>query len=445
MLQPATPTGKPAARRRTSRLLGLALVLLTLALALPASASAFISSGGTGGWSAQSSGTTAGLNAVAFIDATHGWAVGGAGTILATTNGGGSSLTPTRTPTGDPVLMWEVGNVYKVYNGGTSPTVTQGSAYFVTSVRTYHWNNASGAPAGQITLKASDGTVYGPWQATGIPGQGGVPNASWEARPQQIIPAGTYTVIDSDPSTWSQNSATNGKGMCSAYGIPSSTPTPPPTPTPTPTGGSGAVALSLTAYPLTVPYKGTVTLEGALTDAVSGALLPNRDVVWAWSQNDNLPREWFAGDDPASSSSGEYSLPINNIMSRTYFVLQFAGDGQYSEGQSNFVKVMARAKLTPPAVASRVRAGVLITSWGTLKPPHELNIGSGTKVYWERYLGGRWRPIVSGFATSYRNTSSSTKYSVRMQYVAGKWRVRAVHQDNDHAKTTSSWRTFTAY
>ena len=139
--------------------------------------------------------------------------------------------TPTPTPTGDPVLMWEVGNVGAVSNGGTSPTVTQGAAYYVTAVRTYHWNNAKGAPAGQITLKASDGTVYGPWQATGTPGQGGVPNANWEARPQQVIPAGTYTVIDSDPSTWSQNSGTGGKGMCSAYGIPSSPPTPPPTPT----------------------------------------------------------------------------------------------------------------------------------------------------------------------------------------------------------------------
>lgn len=43
MLQSATRTDKPAARRRTSWLLGLALILLTLALALPAGASAFSS------------------------------------------------------------------------------------------------------------------------------------------------------------------------------------------------------------------------------------------------------------------------------------------------------------------------------------------------------------------------------------------------------------------
>jgi len=46
MPQPATPNDKPAARRRASKLLGLALVLLALALALPAAA-AFASPGAT--------------------------------------------------------------------------------------------------------------------------------------------------------------------------------------------------------------------------------------------------------------------------------------------------------------------------------------------------------------------------------------------------------------
>ena len=210
-------------------------------------------------------------------------------------------------------------------------------------------------------------------------------------------------------------------------------------------GGGGAVALSLSASPLTVPYNGSVTLEGALTDATSGALLPNRDVVWAWSQNDNLPREWFAGD-TASSSTGSYSILIDNIMSRTYFALLFAGDGQYLAGQSNFVKVMARARLTPPAVPSRIRAGALITSWGTLMPPHPQNIGSHTRVFIERFLGGKWRALYDTYASLFRSTSSETKYGVPLRFKqAGKYRIQAVHQDIDHAKTTSSWRTFSAY
>ena len=41
-----------------------------------------------GAWRAQSSGTTATLYAVAFPDAAHGWAVGYGGRIFATTSGG---------------------------------------------------------------------------------------------------------------------------------------------------------------------------------------------------------------------------------------------------------------------------------------------------------------------------------------------------------------------
>jgi choice-of-anchor C domain-containing protein len=40
-----------------------------------------------------------------------------------------------------------------------------------------------------------------------------VPNANWIATPNVVIPAGTYTVIDSDPSTWSQNSGSGGQGF----------------------------------------------------------------------------------------------------------------------------------------------------------------------------------------------------------------------------------------
>ena len=86
MSQSATTPGKPATRQRAYRLLGLALILLTLALALPAGAGADIPAGD--GWNAQSSGSSARLTGVAFPDATHGWAVGEGGAILATTDGG---------------------------------------------------------------------------------------------------------------------------------------------------------------------------------------------------------------------------------------------------------------------------------------------------------------------------------------------------------------------
>lgn len=122
---------------------------------------------------------------------------------------------PLDRPEGEPVLIWKAGNDGAIDGGGGKPpTVKQDGAYFVTEVCAYHWNNGKGAPAGEITLKAADGTAYGPWKTT-------LRNeVYWIAQPNQNLPAGTYTLIDSDPPTWAQNSASGGAGMGWAYGIP---------------------------------------------------------------------------------------------------------------------------------------------------------------------------------------------------------------------------------
>lgn len=75
--------------------------------------------------------------------------------------------------------------------------------YKITYFSTYHWNNGNGVPGGGIVgHRSSDGKTYGPWQVNTTPGQGGVPNANWIATGNVDLPAGTFTVIDSDPSTW---------------------------------------------------------------------------------------------------------------------------------------------------------------------------------------------------------------------------------------------------
>jgi len=118
-------------------------------------------------------------------------------------------------PEGEPVLMWKAGNDGAIDGGGGNPPkVKQDRTYFVTEICTYHWNDGKGSAAGEITLKAADGTVYGPWKTT-------LRNkVYWIAQPNQDIPAGTYTLIDSNPSTWAQNSGSGGNGMGWAYGIP---------------------------------------------------------------------------------------------------------------------------------------------------------------------------------------------------------------------------------
>lgn len=120
---------------------------------------------------------------------------------------------------GSESVLFDNQNILAVQNGGTFPTFEVASATTVTKIQTYHWNDASGnGSTGTISLKADDGTVYGPWKTVGAEGQGGVRNAYWAASPDVTIPAGRYTVIDSDPGTWSQNTDSGGEGFVIVHG-----------------------------------------------------------------------------------------------------------------------------------------------------------------------------------------------------------------------------------
>jgi hypothetical protein len=137
-----------------------------------------------------------------------------------------SVATPKSTATSTPDLsaveqFFKVWSLRGVENKPTVPTTfTTQAAWLVTEILTYHWNDAQGMLSpGTIGLRAADGTMYGPWQATGLDGQGGVPNVNWVVNPNIIIPPGDYTVIDSDPGTWSQNEETGGAGMSWGMGI----------------------------------------------------------------------------------------------------------------------------------------------------------------------------------------------------------------------------------
>jgi hypothetical protein len=110
-------------------------------------------------------------------------------------------------------VIFNNGNVGAVSNGPSAPTTfTIAAARHIVYINTYHYFNGGTLP-GLLSLRHGDGTVYGPWQTTGTPGQGGVSNAYWVGYPDVTIKAGTYTVVDSDPSTWSCNSGSGGAGF----------------------------------------------------------------------------------------------------------------------------------------------------------------------------------------------------------------------------------------
>ena len=115
-------------------------------------------------------------------------------------------------------------NVQAVSSNPTAATTfTISRSYTITRILTYHWNNGQGTPnPGTIALTSTGGTTYGPWQTTGSPGQGNVPNVNWTATPNEDVPAGTYTVVDSEPSTWSHNAESGNRGITHIEGIPAS-------------------------------------------------------------------------------------------------------------------------------------------------------------------------------------------------------------------------------
>ncbi|MEQ8174034.1 MAG: hypothetical protein ABRQ26_03110 [Syntrophomonadaceae bacterium] len=124
-----------------------------------------------------------------------------------------------KSPVGIEEVLYKNGNIYGVKNGPIVPTVfTLTQPCKITSITNYHYFNHGVLP-GTIALKDQDGTVYGPWSTEGLEGQGNVANASWIARPNVVVKAGTYTVIDSDPATWSQNDQSGGCGFTEIKGI----------------------------------------------------------------------------------------------------------------------------------------------------------------------------------------------------------------------------------
>lgn len=98
----------------------------------------------------------------------------------------------------------------------------------VERIATYHWNNGTGTAApGQIKLyeyELIDGAwkatrICGTWQAEGQSGGGNAKNAYWVVYPNITLePGHSYAVMDTDLTTWSQNEASGGFGMCEITG-----------------------------------------------------------------------------------------------------------------------------------------------------------------------------------------------------------------------------------
>jgi hypothetical protein len=122
-------------------------------------------------------------------------------------------------PASAPVKLLDVGNIYGVRGGGKAPSFTIDKAATIVDISDYHYVIGGGPTPGTIGLKSADGKTYGPWPCVGLDGQNNVKNATWQCKPNVEIPAGTYTIVDSGPSTWSTDDKAKGLGFSTVLGV----------------------------------------------------------------------------------------------------------------------------------------------------------------------------------------------------------------------------------
>lgn len=116
------------------------------------------------------------------------------------------------------VKLLEIGNTLGVTQGAKAPKFSLPKAATITEILDYHYVVGGGPTPGTIGLRSTLGKVYGPWKCVGVDGQGGVKNATWDAKMNEQVPAGTYTIVDSGPETWSTNAKAKGFGFVTVMG-----------------------------------------------------------------------------------------------------------------------------------------------------------------------------------------------------------------------------------
>jgi hypothetical protein len=132
--------------------------------------------------------------------------------VAATTSSEVSPPSSVAQSQGEKERIFECSSDAGGHPGAKIPEFTMDKPRVIVEIMTYHWDYNDHV-LGTIALTNVDtGVTYGPWETVGGTGQGGVENAYWLAHPNVEIPAGTYKLVDSSPSTWFTNDEMGGFG-----------------------------------------------------------------------------------------------------------------------------------------------------------------------------------------------------------------------------------------
>ena len=131
------------------------------------------------------------------------------------------ALAPTPAPAAEPEILFDNTTDQPAQSVPLRPTRFRlHETRRIGAIQTYHWNDGRGAPPGSVALEGPGKRMLGPWQAEGRPGRNGVPDVYWEVRPDIVLEPGLYTVLDSDPGTWSRNVGQRSEGIARVLGWP---------------------------------------------------------------------------------------------------------------------------------------------------------------------------------------------------------------------------------
>jgi hypothetical protein len=112
-------------------------------------------------------------------------------------------------------------NIGYQHHGPTAPSIVKfEKPTRVKTLETYHFWMQRDPDNDTLGLKCRDsGRVYGPWLVTtddcGMMAAYGAPRPHyrWQVEPNEVVPAGTYEITDTDVSSWSTNAEAGNAGM----------------------------------------------------------------------------------------------------------------------------------------------------------------------------------------------------------------------------------------
>ncbi|NTU70398.1 MAG: polysaccharide deacetylase family protein [Coriobacteriia bacterium] len=198
----------------------------------------------------------------------------------------------------------------------------------------------------------------------------------------------------------------------------------------------GMIETSLTvAAPSAIPAKASFTATATLTDAVGAPLSGMRVMIEkvTISGVSTIATE-------TTDSHGRVTAtlsPVNAVTLRA----RYSGDADYVPALSTEVVIKPRVVLGQPWTHQDFAyPGELLPARGSLWPKHGVTTGT-TKIVCQKYEKGQWVTKVTYSARTSATTSAS-KYSGTFRLPsAGKWRVRAMHEDKAHARSLGTPRT----